>query len=175
MVVVFLANGFEEIEALATVDILRRAGLEVLTVGIGGKTIIGTHNIAVTADQAEEEPLLGEVQAIVLPGTTNLEASPVVQACIERAVADKALVCAICAAPSILGHKGLLQGRKATCFPGFEDELIGAVCTGEAVAVDGQFITAKGAGVSMEFALHIVAELISPQFARELGEKMQCR
>lgn len=179
MIVVFLANGFEEIEALATVDVLRRADLSVLTVGVGGKTVVGAHGITVSADCADTEPLPAEMQAVVLPGglpgTTNLEASPVVQGYIDAAVEQGALVCAICAAPSILGHKGLLSGKRAACYPGYESELIGAVCTGESVAVDDRFITAKGAGVSIDFGLAIVAALVSPEKAKELGEKMQCR
>ena len=179
MIVVFLANGFEEIEALATVDVLRRADLSVLTVGVGGKTATGAHGIVVTADCADTDPLPEEVQAVILPGglpgTTNLEASPVVQAYLEKADAQGALLGAICAAPSVLGHKGLLRGKRATCYPGYEDDLLGAVCTGESVVTDGRVITAKGAGVSVDFGLAVVAALVSPAVAKDLGEKMQCR
>ena len=179
MILVFLANGFEEIEALATVDILRRAGLTVKTVGVGGETVTGTHGITVKADCREDTVVPQHLRAVVLPGgvpgTPNLEASPVVQHCLEAAVDQDAYVCAICAAPSILGHKGLLHGKRATCFPGFESELTGAVLSNDPVVKDGRIITAKGAGVTLEFALRIVAELVSPETARELGEKMQCR
>lgn len=179
MIVVFLANGFEEIEALTTVDILRRAGLSVTTVGVGGEYITGSHGITVKADRADTAGIPEDLQAVVLPGgipgTPNLEVSPVVQACIERVADAGGLLCAICAAPSILGHKGLLRGKKATCYPGFEEELIGAVYTGASVEQDGTVITAKGAGVSAEFALRIVAALTDPCKAAELGEAMQCR
>ncbi len=181
MVVVFLANGFEEIEALATVDILRRAGLTVQTVGIGGTTVVGAHGITVMADLADDRfQFIGDdIQAVVLPGglpgTTNLAASPIVRETVTQAHDIGILVCAICAAPSVLGELGVLNGKSATCYPGYEDQLLGARPTGEPVVADGGCITAKGAGVTVEFALHVVARLVSPQKAREIGEAMQCR
>ena len=124
MIYVFLANGFEEIEALAVVDVLRRAELDVLTVGVGEDFVIGSHQIPVACDIAEKSLILDEkTEAIVLPGgmpgTLNLEKSETVQNAIDWATKNDKLVCAICAAPSILGHKGLLNGKSATCFPGF--------------------------------------------------------
>jgi 4-methyl-5(b-hydroxyethyl)-thiazole monophosphate biosynthesis len=179
MVVVFLANGFEEIEALATIDVLRRADLDVVTVGVGGETVTGAHGITVKADRREDDLPSAPWQAVVLPGgipgTPNLEASDTVQQCIDIAATGGALLCAICAAPSILGHKGLLKGKRAVCYPGYESDLIGAVISEEPVAADGNVITAKGAGVSVEFALRIVEALTSSEKARELGDKMQCR
>ncbi len=181
MIVVFLANGFEEIEALATVDILRRAGLTVSTVGIGGNTVMGAHGIAVQADLTDGEPLpsYDELEAVVLPGglpgTTNLAASAVVTQYVTEAAARGALVCAICAAPSVLGNLGLLRGKRATCYPGYEDQLLGAAVSGESVTADHGIVTAKGAGVTVEFALAIVSALISPDKAREIGDAMQCR
>ena len=179
MVVVFLANGFEEIEALATVDILRRGGLSVLTVGVGGTTVVGSHGISVKADCADACLPQESFEAVVLPGglpgTTNLEASPIVQSCLDEAAENGAWLCAICAAPSVLGHKGLLRGKRATCYPGYEADLHGAVVVDEAVAVDEKVITARGAGVSVAFGLSIVAALVSEEKANELGEAMQCR
>ncbi len=181
MIVVFLANGFEEIEALTTVDILRRAGLPVCTVGVGGHTIEGTHGIIVQADVADSEPLpaYGELEAVVLPGgipgTTNLAASAVVTQYVAGAAAHGKLVCAICAAPSVLGKLGLLRGKRATCYPGYESQLLGAAVSGESVTADEGVVTAKGAGVTVEFALSIVSSLISPEKAREIGDAMQCR
>ena len=179
MVVVFLANGFEEIEALATVDVLRRGGLSVLTVGVGGEMITGSHGITVKADCADFCLPQERFEAVVLPGglpgTTNLEASPVVQRCLDTAAADGAWLCAICAAPSVLGHKGLLRDKRATCYPGYEKDLCGAILADEAVAVDDHVITARGAGVSVDFGLSIVAALVSPEKAKQLGEAMQCR
>ncbi len=181
MIVVFLANGFEEIEALSTVDVLRRAGLSVRTVGVGGHTIAGAHGITVQADVADSEPLPAyeELDAVVLPGglpgTTNLAASAVVTQYVTEAAARGKLVCAICAAPSVLGNLGLLRSKRATCYPGYESQLLGATVSGESVAVDEGVVTAKGAGVTVEFALAIVSSLISPEKAREIGDAMQCR
>ena len=181
MIVVFLANGFEEIEALATVDILRRANLSVRTVGVGGRMITGSHGIAVQADADDTEalPSLERLQAVVLPGglpgTTNLAASSVVTDYVTKAAENGALVCAICAAPSVPGQLGLLRGKRATCYPGYETTLLGATTNGESVAVDEGVITAKGAGVTVDFALSIVSRLVSPEKAREIGDAMQCR
>lgn len=179
MVVVFLANGFEEIEALTTVDILRRAGLTVKTVGIGGTTVTGAHAITVMADCAEDRFVFSDIEAVVLPGglpgTTNLAASPLVKKTVVEAHRRGIPVCAICAAPSVLGELGVLKGKSATCYPGYEKQLLGALPTGDSVVEDDGCITAKGAGVTVEFALTIVARLVSPQKAREIGEAMQCR
>lgn len=179
MVYVFLADGFEEMEALAPVDILCRAGLTVKTVGVGGTTVTGSHGIPVVTDVADTEVTFEDLQAVILPGglpgTTNLEKSPMVQAALDYATQNGRLIAAICAAPSVLGHKGLLNGRRATCFPGFETELTGAAYTGEAVTVDGSIVTARGAGVAVEFGLQLVSELCSPEQAEELRGTMQCR
>ena len=181
MVIVFLANGFEEIEALTTVDILRRAGLCVRTVGIGGRTVTGSHGITVQADADDSEPLpsCDEWQAVVLPGglpgTTNLAACETVTRCVTEAGARGVLLCAICAAPSVLGNLGLLRSKRATCYPGYEDQLRGAFVSGASVATDEGVITAKGAGVTVAFALAIVSHVISPQKAQEIGDAMQCR
>ena len=179
MVYVFLADGFEEMEALAPVDILRRVGLTVKTVGVGTKTPIGSHGIPVVADILDTDVVFEDLQAVILPGglpgTTNLENSPVVQTALDKAVEAGCLIAAICAAPSVLGHKGLLDGRRATCFPGFETELVGATYTGETVEVDGPIVTARGAGVATEFGLQLVSELCSPEKAEELRRTMQCR
>lgn len=178
MILVTLANGFEEIEALAVVDVLRRAELDVLTVGIGGKSVRGAHGIVVAADLDEHEVRDKYLEALVLPGgmpgTLNLEHSDTVQRLIDRAVERELLIGAICAAPSILGHKGLLNGRHATCFPGFEQELDGAILETTPVVKDGRFITARGAGVAVDFGLALVAELVSPDEAQRLRRALQC-
>lgn len=179
MVYVFLADGFEEIEALAPVDILRRAGVEVQTVGVTGKTVMGKHNIPVTADiPVTELTLNGDLQAVVLPGglpgAKNLDASAEVQAAIDFAAQNEKFLCAICAAPFILGKKGLLNGKTAICFPGFEDDLRGAVISDCAVCRDGNYITAKGAGVAVEFGLQIVAAVKNSETADEIRKSIQC-
>lgn len=181
MVAVFLADGFEEVEALATVDVLRRAELDVTTVGVGARIVTGAHGIAVLADADGEswDPAAERPEAIVLPGgmpgTLNLERSGLVNAAIEQAQKEGALICAICAAPSILGHKGLLRGRRAVCFPGFEQELEGAQIQDAPVVTDGPFITAKGAGVALDFGLEIVSRLLSREKADKIRAAMQCR
>ncbi len=179
MLYILLANGFEEIEALATVDVLRRANLAVTTVGVGNTQIVGAHSITVTADISQEELYLEDADAVVLPGglpgTVHLEQSEVVQNALAYAAENRLLIAAICAAPSILGHKGLLKGKCATCYPGFEKELIGATVKKEAVVADGNIITGKGAGVAVDFGLEIVKALVSPQQANSLKEAMQCQ
>lgn len=178
MIPVFLANGFEEIEALATVDILRRAGVEVVTVGVGGKVPVGAHGIAVCADITESELNMSDIQGVVLPGgmpgTTNLEASVVVQQVVRYAVDNGLLTAAICAAPSILGHGGYLNGKKATCYPGFEQELTDAIIVNDGVVVDGNIITASGAGVAVDFALELVRYLVSAEVSDAIRGGIQC-
>lgn len=182
MIVLFLAEGFEEIEALSVVDILRRVGLPVTTVGIGGRVITGAHGIPVTADQSDEtfeKACLSALRAVILPGgmpgTRNLEHSELVAEAVDAAADQGAFLCAICAAPSILGKKGLLRGRRAVCYPGFESSLQGAILEDKPVAADGRIITARGAGTAVEFGLEIVRRLLSEEAAEELRVSMQCR
>lgn len=179
MIYVFLANGFEEIEALAAVDILRRAELNVKTVGVGGKIITGAHGIAVEADIEQGEVTTDDMETVVLPGgmpgTLNLEHSPIVQSSIDYCIENDLYVCAICAAPSILGHAGCLAGKRAVCFPGFEGELKDALLTEALVEKDGKIITAKGPGAAIEFALTIVSELVSEKKADKIRMSLQCR
>ncbi|MBR1724298.1 MAG: DJ-1/PfpI family protein, partial [Ruminococcus sp.] len=125
MVYVFLANGFEELEALSPIDVLRRSGVETVTVGVGGKEITAAHGVRFVTDiTADEIKLDDKLEMIVLPGgmpgTNNLEASAQVQSAIDYCAENDRYFAAICAAPKILGAKGLLRGRKAICFPGFE-------------------------------------------------------
>ena len=177
MIYVFLANGFEEIEALAPVDILRRAGFEVRTVAIGDDNkVTGAHGIPVIADINERDFCTTKPEAIILPGgmpgAANLDESATVSISIDNTLDCGGLVCAICAAPFILGKKGLLAGKRATCFPGFEKYLSGANVTGEKVTRDGQFITAKGMGCANEFGLAIVEALLGREKADEIAESV---
>ncbi len=178
MVYVFLAEGFEEMEALAPIDLLRRVAVPVTVVGVGGTLIRGAHGVAFAADTAGEDLDFADMEAVILPGgmpgTTNLDASPMVERCLTIAAEKQVLIAAICAAPSVLGHKGLLRGKRATCFPGFEEELLGAQYTGAFVEKDGSIITARGAGVALDFALTLVAELKGEAAAKELKESLQC-
>ena len=178
MIYLFLANGFEEIEALATLDVLRRAELEVVTVGVGSKIITGSHHITVTTDLEEREVLTGNMDMIILPGgmpgTLNLENSPIVLASIQYCADNGLPMAAICAAPSVLGHMGLLRGKKAVCFPGFEQELEGAQLAEGFVCRDGNIITGKGAGAAIDFGLEIVRMLTDDETADRLRMSMQC-
>ena len=152
MIYIFLANGFEECEALAPIDILRRADIEIKTVGIGSKTVTGSHGIPIVCDLSEDELTTDSLKGIILPGvmpgTLNLEKSKTVQRYIDFAAENELLIGAICAAPSILGHKNLLNGKKATCFTGFEKDLIGAITVNEPVVKNENFVTAYGAGAA---------------------------
>ena len=164
MVYVFLAEGFEEVEALTPLDLLRRAHVDVATVGISGRMITGSHKITVEADLTADELLLGPgVEMIVLPGgmpgTLNLEKSAAVQVAVDYCAENDKWIGAICAAPSILGHKGLLDGREAICYPGFEAQLTGATVSASSVAQDGRYVTAKGAGAAVPFGLKLVEVL----------------
>ncbi len=177
MIYVFLADGFEEIEALAPVDILRRAELPVTTVGIGGKMITGAHGIVVQADCTEDEMDISTAEMVMLPGgkqgTANLDASETVRRSVLWCVENDRYVSAICAAPSVLGHLGVLQGKMATCFPGWESELTGArLCTDSAVQ-DGKIITGRGAGASLEFGFQLVRALKDNETAESIRASMQ--
>ncbi len=164
MVYVFLADGFEEIEALATVDILRRSELEVKTVSINETLeVVGTHGIKVLADIKTDEVSEEDLDAVVLPGglpgADNLENCKFVTDLLINVSKEGKIIAAICAAPKIPGVLGLLSGVKATCYPGFEARLFSARVTHKRLVCDKNFITAKAAGVTEEFALAIATAL----------------
>ena len=179
MVYVFLADGFEIIEALAPVDMLRRAKIDVKTVGVSSEIVTSSCGVGVKCDMTIDEFDFYDVEAVVLPGgmpgTLNLENSSAVQKVIDNANNTNAFICAICAAPSILGHKGLLSGKKAVCFPGFENSLEGCESCCKYVVTDGKFITAKGAGVCIDFGLEIVKQLRGGELANEIRKSIQSR
>ena len=180
MVYCFLADGFEEVEAIAPVDMLRRAGVEVKTVGVTGDVISGSHGIKVTPDIDIKDIVLDdELEAVILPGglpgATNLEENADVQKAIDFADANGKYICAICAAPQILGHKGLVKGKEAIAYPGFECELEGAIISEDYVVFDGNIITAKGAGVATEFGLKIVSVLKDAELAEKIGKAIQMK
>ena len=163
MIYLFLANGFEEVEALAPLDLLRRAGLEVTTVGIGGDTVRGAHGITVLADIPDTMYADSSPDMVILPGgmpgAKNLDASRTVDAALRAAAGKEAFIAAICAAPMVLGRRSLLLGKCATCYPGFEEELKGATVVDTPVVRDGNIITAASMGVAVEFGLALVAAL----------------
>ena len=174
---VFLAEGFEEIEALTPVDVLRRAGLSVQTVSVMGEQVVaGAHGVPVLADKMFAEINPEDAEMILLPGglsgATNLDAHEgLSQLILDFAEADKPLA-AICAAPLVLGNRGLLQGKKATCYPGFETYLQGAEYTAALVEKDGNIITGKGPGAAMEFAFAIVEKYCGMDKVNELKQGM---
>ena len=172
MIYMFLANGFEEIEALCPLDLLRRAGLEVTTVGIGGEMICGSHGITVAADIPEGMYADAAPDMIILPGgmpgSKNLDESRTVDVALKAAARRGAYIAAICAAPMVLGHRGLLEGKEAICYPGFEKELSGAVISDKKVVRDGNIITAAGMGVALDFGLELVKALKGEETANAL-------
>lgn len=178
MLYIYLAEGFEEVEALATLDVLRRAGVAVKTVGVTGPVVTGSHGVPVTADLPLADAVLNEdLNGVILPGgmpgTKNLEASSTVRDLLQYASDKGLLIAAICAAPSVLGHLGYLEGKEATCFPGFEPELHGAIPTGKSVTEDGNIITGKGAGAAHLFGEAIAARFVGSEAAHDILTNMQ--
>ena len=177
---IFMADGCEEIEGLTVVDIVRRAKLEMTTISITDeKEVTSSHNVTFLTDALASEVDFDGFDAIVLPGgmpgTLNLGASDMVNKVIKKFAGEGKIVAAICAAPSILGHLGILNGKKATAFPGFEKDLTGAeVLTAPVkVVTDGNITTARGMGASIELGLELVRLLISEEKAQEIGQSVQ--
>ena len=170
----FLADGFEEIEALCPLDLMRRVGLDVKTVGIEKSEIVGAHGIKVIADMTDSEFTDSSAEMIFLPGgmpgTLNLANSSTVINAINQAVINNAYIAAICAAPSILGDMGLLEGKEAICYPGFESRLKGATISENKVVCDGKIITAAGMGVAYDMGIAIVRILCGDKKADDLRE-----
>ena len=179
MVYLFLADGFEIVEAMAPLDILLRGGVDVKTVGVMGKTVTCSKGVELKADITIDEVDMDGCEMIVLPGglpgATNLRDSDEVGEIIDQAEANGIYMAAICAAPMVLGLRGVVRGKKATCFPGYEEDLLGAECTGEGVVTDGRVITGKGAGRSIEFGLALLTALKGKAVAEEVAAKMQCK
>ena len=179
MIYVYLADGFEETEAITPIDLLRRAGKKVITVGVGDNIVVGSHGIPVVVDTiVQEAPLIDELEMIILPGgmpgTLNLEKSEYVQKAIDFCMEKNITIGAICAAPSILGHKGLLKGKKAVCYEGFESQLEGAEIGMGAIAVDGNIVTARGAGVAIQFGLALVEKAVSKSESERQFRAIMC-
>lgn len=174
MVYVFLADGFETVEALCPVDVMRRAGLCVKTVSLNkNKYVKSRQDVTVVADiYIEEIKNLEEVELLMLPGgmpgTLNLKNCKYLLRLLKEAASCGIKLAAICAAPSVLGALGLLEGKEAVCFPGFEGELKGAKISAKKVVVDGNFITGAGMGVALDFGLAIVEVLLSKEKAKEI-------
>lgn len=176
-VAIFLATGFEEIEALTVVDLLRRVGIEISMVSITGERLVtSSHSVQVMADQLIGEVDFDALDMLVLPGgmpgTKNLEACKLLMDQVEAFYKAGKSISAICAAPSILGHRGMLKGRNACAFPEYESHLEGATVTQNEVEVSEHIITARGMGCTIAFGLAIVERFLGKEAAENLGKKV---
>lgn len=174
----FLADGFETVEALAPVDVMRRAGLDVVTVSImGRRDVLSAQNVTVLADELYENIAFDDADALVLPGgsvgTDNLSAHGALRALLVDACSRGLLVAAICAAPMVLGRIGVLKGKMATCYPGCEGDLFDAEYTAKSVEQDGNIITACGPGASFDFGFAIVKYFCGADVVGTLRSQMQ--
>ncbi len=178
-VAVFLADGFEEVEALTPIDMLRRAGADVTTVSIKDSLDINaSHNIVIKADKLFEEVDFGRMDMFILPGgglgTENLEKCEKLLELLKKADAEEKFISAICAAPRVLGKLGLLKGRRATSYPGNEKYLEGAeYCPDDKAVTDGRFVTARGMGAAIEFGSAVIAQLFGVEKALEIEKQIQ--
>ena len=174
MIYIFLDNGFEEIEAITTIDLLRRANIALTTVSVTGvESVLGAHNIEVKADQLFQKVDFADAEMLILPGgATNLYAcKPLCELLLQHDEQGK-LIAAICAAPAVLGQLGILQGKQATCYPGFEHYL-GESYVGGLVVESKNVITAKGPGLSSDFAFCIIEKLVGPEVADQVYDAAQ--
>ena len=176
MVIVFLAEGFEEAEAVTPIDILRRSGATVQIVGIGGKAITGAHGITIEADVTDEEFVMSKrAELVFLPGgkgTANLNLSPVVHSTLAQAKKLGIFISAICAASMVLQENGILDGQKATIYPTFKDKLPADVYSEEAICDSGRIITARSVGVVLEFSLLLVEKLAGFEKAKTIRNSL---
>ncbi|MBP1753633.1 MAG: hypothetical protein H6Q59_31 [Firmicutes bacterium] len=177
-VYLFLAEGYEEIEGLTVVDLLRRAGIDIVTVSITGELqVTGSHQITTIADTMFEEMDFADADMLVLPGgmpgTKNLLEHKGLDHLLREYALSGGKLAAICAAPRVLGTKGLLMGRKATCYPGNEDALLGAHVVNVAVVQDGNITTSKGMGTAIDFSLSLIKTLKSGEEASRIAQAIQ--
>ncbi|MCM1157767.1 MAG: DJ-1/PfpI family protein [Bacteroidales bacterium] len=173
----FLAEGFEEVEALTVVDILRRGGVDCKTVSVTGDyDVISSHGVLICADLLFDGQPLDDAGMLILPGgipgTPNLKAHTGLDKLIREYQAAGKYLAAVCAAPTVYGEKGLLEGKAATCYPGMEDGLVGAVKKTDAVVCDGQFITSRGMGTCIDFGLALLEKLTDEKTAKDIGKKI---
>ncbi|MDI3547583.1 MAG: protein deglycase [Halanaerobiales bacterium] len=171
-----LADGLEEIEAITNIDVLRRAGIKVITAGLNDLEVTGAHDIVIKADRLIDEVRAEEFDGIILPGgmpgSTNLRDNDKVIKLVQKLNTDGKLVAAICAAPIALEKAGVIRNRKATSYPGFDREMVSCDYLEERVVVDGNLITGRGPGVALEFAITVVQYLLGEEKAAELKEGM---
>ncbi|MBQ4270215.1 MAG: DJ-1/PfpI family protein, partial [Clostridiales bacterium] len=176
--IVFITDGTEETECLTTVDIFRRAGIDTTLVAVKDeKKIISSHKVTIEADQTFDEADLDSADILFvpggMPGVTNFLACDKLIAQIRKSYDDGKYISAVCAGPSVLGKAGILEGKRATCFPGWEDKLFCGEYTGEGVTVDGRIITGRGLGFSIELALELIKILVSEEMSADLRGRIQ--
>ncbi len=174
---IFLANGFEEIEALTVVDLLRRAGIDIITTSISDQNIVtGSHNISVITDKLFDELDFSSIDMLILPGgqpgTTNLYNFTPLKEKIKEFDNEGKMLCAICAAPTVYGKMGLLKGKRACCYPGCEVDLLGANVQTTPVSIDGHFITSRGMGTAIDFGLAIISHFKDNNTALNMASKI---
>lgn len=174
MIYAFFATGFEETEAIAPIDVMRRAGLEVKLISVTNDLMVtGSHGIAIKTDDLFDNINFDDAELLFLPGgmpgTKNLDAHAGLCELLQSSAEKGVKLAAICAAPMVFGNLGLLNGEKATCYPGFEEHLLGATFVKEEVVVSNQFITSRGAGTAMELGLKIVEVIKDEKIANELA------
>lgn len=176
MVYAFLAEGFEEVEAVAPIDLLRRAGIDVKTVSVSDeKVVVGARKIPVVCDMTLEEVKADEAELVILPGgmpgTINLLNCKPLMELVDSLNAQGKRIAAICAAPALLlGERGLLKGKKATCYPGMEDHFVEAKFSEDSVVTDGNITTSRGLGTAVKFGLELVRIMCGEEAAKELAE-----
>lgn len=174
MICVFLADGFEEMEAIASIDILRRGGLDVKIVGVNSEYIKGGSGVIVKTDLLLKDITTDDLEAIILPGgyvgVKNLDKSEKVYEIINHCVKNNILIGAICAAPTILGKMGLLESKTACCYPGLEKELKGAILSKDSVCVSNNIVTANGPAVALDFALKLLECLCGKENSEKAKE-----
>ena len=180
MVYMLLGTGFEETEAIAPLDLLRRAGVQVLTVGVNGKTVFGGHNIGIEADITISEMDLTNLEMIILPGglggVASVRASEAAMNALQFAWDNDKFVAAICAGPTVLADLGITSGKKATCYPGCESDMGHAIMQANAACVqDGNLITGTSAGCAIPFGLALIAALKGQQAADTIAEQIVIR
>ena len=180
MVYVLLGTGFEEVEAIAPVDLMRRAGISVLTVGITGKTVCGGHNIGIEADITIDQMDLTELEMIVLPGglggVASARACPAALDAIRFAWENNKFVAAICAGPTVLADLHITDGKKATCYPGCENGMGDANMVSQQACVrDGNLITGTSAGCAIPFGLALIEALKGPETANAIAQQIVIR
>ena len=176
MVYILMVDGFEDIEALETLDIMRRAGISIKTVGVYGNKVTSSHNVTVETDILIDDVKTEDMEMLILPGGpghTSLDASNKAHKLISYAYENDIYIGAICASPSIIGKLGYLDGKNYTCFPGFEKFCIGGVLSTDKAVLDGKIITAKGAGAAADFGFLMVDILKGKEVSDKLKKEMQ--